>query len=65
MNTCMVPVRKGSERLLKKNYLKIGDSSVLELALTKAIHAKVFDKIVLNTDDPNLEELALKLGIDL
>lgn len=64
MNTCMVPVRKGSERLLKKNYLKIGDSSVLELALTKAIHAKVFDKIVLNTDDPNLEELALKLGID-
>lgn len=60
----MVPVRKGSERLLKKNYLKIGDSSVLELALTKANHAKVFDKIVINTDDPNLEELALKLGID-
>lgn len=64
MNICMVPVRKGSERLLKKNYLKIGDSSVLELALTKANHAKVFDKIVINTDDPNLEELALKLGID-
>ncbi len=64
MNICMVPVRKGSERLAKKNYLKIGHSSILEITLAKAIHCKVFDQIVINSDDPNLEELALRLGIN-
>ena len=60
----MVPVRKGSERLAKKNYLKIGRSTILEIALAKAIHSKAFDRVVINSDDPNLEELALRLGVD-
>ncbi len=64
MNICMVPVRKGSERLAKKNYLKIGRSTILEIALAKAIHSKAFDRVVINSDDPNLEELALRLGVD-
>ena len=33
MNICMIPVRKGSERLAKKNYLKINRFTVLEIAL--------------------------------
>ena len=37
MNICMIPVRKGSERLAKKNYLKIDRFTVLEIALNKAI----------------------------
>jgi CMP-N-acetylneuraminic acid synthetase len=36
----MIPARKGSERLAKKNYLKIGDLTVLEIALQKAIKSK-------------------------
>ena len=35
MNICMIPVRKGSERLAKKNYLKIDRFTVLEIALNK------------------------------
>lgn len=64
MKVCMVPVRKGSERLVKKNYLQIGRYTVAEITLSKALLSKVFDKIVLNTDDPELEEIALKLGIE-
>ena len=64
MNICMVPVRKGSERLAKKNYLKIGHSTILEIALAKAIRSKVFDSIYINTDDPNLEEVALRMGVN-
>ena len=64
MNICMVPVRKGSERLAKKNYLKIGDSTILEIALEKAIRSKVFDDIYINTDDPNLEEVAFRMGVN-
>ena len=50
----MIPVRQGSVRLKKKNYLKIGKYTVLEIALLKAKKSKVFDEIVINTDDPCL-----------
>lgn len=65
MNVCMIPARRGSERLRKKNYLKIGNYSVLEIAILKAIKSSVFDKIVVNTDDPSLEKITSKLGIDI
>ena len=60
----MVPVRKGSERLAKKNYLKIGSSTILEIAIDKAIRSKVFDRIVINSDDPTLEEVAIRLNVN-
>ena len=60
----MVPVRKGSERLAKKNYLKIGSSTILEIAIAKAIRSKVFDRIVINSDDPTLEEVAIRLNVN-
>ena len=60
----MVPVRKGSVRLPKKNYLKIGELTILEITLLKAIESKVFDRIVVNTDDPTLEEVASRVGVD-
>ena len=64
MNICMVPVRQGSERLTRKNYLKIGEFTVLEITLLKAIQSKVFDRIVVNSDDPALEEVASRMGVD-
>jgi CMP-N-acetylneuraminic acid synthetase len=60
----MIPARKGSERLAKKNYLKIGDLTVLEIALQKAIKSKAFDRVVVNSDDPNLEEISNKHGVN-
>ena len=60
----MVPVRKGSVRLAKKNYLKIGKYTVLEIALLKAIESNVFDRIIVNTDDSELEEVSSKIGVD-
>lgn len=65
MNICMIPARKGSERLRKKNYLKIGNFTVLEIAILKAIKSGVFDKIIVNTDDPSLEKTTSKLDIDI
>ena len=64
MKICMIPVRKGSERLAKKNYLKIEKYTVLEIALIKALKSNVFDHIVINTDDPELEEISLKMEVD-
>ena len=59
----MIPVRQGSVRLKKKNYLKIGKYTVLEIALLKAKKSKVFDEIVINTDDPDLEDIAFNLDV--
>ena len=64
MNICMIPARKGSLRLAKKNYLKIGEFSVLEIAIKKAIKSNIFDRIVLNSDDPELEKISSKMGVD-
>ena len=64
MNICMVPARMGSLRLAKKNYLKIGKFSVLEIAILKAIRSNIFDRIVVNTDDPELEKICSKMGVD-
>ena len=60
----MIPVRKGSVRLAKKNYLKIGELTVLEITLKKALMSMVFDRVVINTDDPDLEEIANSAGAD-
>ena len=37
MNICMIPVRKGSVRLAKKNYLKINGKAIYEIAIEKAL----------------------------
>lgn len=63
MNIGMIPVRSGSERLAKKNYLKLGGSTVLEIAIEKAVRSKAFDYIYVNTDDENLEEVASRMGV--
>ena len=60
----MIPVRKGSQRLAKKNYLQINGNTVYEMAIEKALSVKLFDKVVLNTDDPTLESVVSKFGID-
>ena len=64
MNICMIPVRKGSQRLAKKNYLRINNTSIYEIAIKKALESNVFDRVVLNTDDIELKDSAYNLGID-
>ena len=60
----MIPVRKGSQRLKKKNYQKIGKFTVLELTIIKALKTRVFDNIVINTDDIKLKKIADTYGVD-
>jgi len=62
-NTCIIPVRKGSERLPKKNYKILEGKSILEIAILKAIESKVFDEIYINTDDELLEKVSEEYGI--
>lgn len=64
MNVCMIPVRMGSQRLARKNYLKINGLAIFEIAIKKALDVNLFDRVVLNTDDPSLEPIANRHGVD-
>jgi len=63
MNVCMIPVRLGSQRLKRKNYLKINGINIFEMAIIKAIKSKKFDDIYINSEDSKLENFAKKYKI--
>ena len=60
----LIPARKGSQRLSKKNYLDFGGISILENTVIMCIKSGIFDAIYLSTDDEELMSVALKHDID-
>lgn len=64
MKTCIIPVRKGSERLPSKNFLLLNGKMVFEWIVEKAIEAKVFDKIVLSSDSEIVKEYCYLNGLE-
>lgn len=65
IDACMIPARSGSQRLVRKNYLPFRGVSMVENTILKAVEAKSFRRIVLNTDDTQLEDLAMKYDIEI
>ena len=62
-NVCMIPVRSGSQRLKRKNYLKINKTHIFEIAIIKAIKSQKFDDIYINSEDKKLEKFAKKYKV--
>ena len=60
----MIPVRKGSQRLVHKNYRALGGKLVFEYAIEKAIESKCFDQIIINSEDLELSKYADKYNIN-
>ena len=61
---CMIPARIGSQRFKKKNLALIGNESILEMGIDKAVKSNIFDKIVVNGDNQKFEKIADKKGVD-
>lgn len=59
----MIPVRQGSERLKRKNYLKINNKTILEITIEKALKIFENENIFVNTDDPELLKVSQNYGI--
>ena len=53
----VIPVRSGSKRLPKKNYLMFNSKNLAEIARDKCLNAGIFDKIIITSDDPFFEKL--------
>lgn len=57
-NIAVIPVRSGSKRLPKKNYLPFNSRTLLEVAIKKCLDANIFDKIIVTSDDTYFAKFA-------
>ena len=53
----VIPVRSGSKRLPKKNYIPFNSRTIVEIARDKCLDADIFDKVIISSDDPFFESL--------
>jgi spore coat polysaccharide biosynthesis predicted glycosyltransferase SpsG/CTP:molybdopterin cytidylyltransferase MocA len=61
----IIPVRGGSKGIPRKNARLLDGRPLLSYAVRAAIASECFDKIVVTTDDEELEYLAAKYGADV
>ena len=55
-NLGFIPVRGGSKRLPRKNLMKLGNTSITHRAIDTALESKMFEDIILSTDDDEIIE---------
>ena len=62
--TAIIPVRKGSKRILNKNTKDLLDTNLLVMKIEKLKQLKAIDKILVSTDCPIAIEICEKMKID-
>jgi len=62
-NTAFIPARQGSKRLPGKNKKIFHGKPLVQWSIDQAKEAKVFDKIVVSSDDPDILAMADKSGV--
>lgn len=63
--TAVVPVRKGSQRIISKNTRSFADTTLLDLKLKVLKHVKGLDQIIVNTDCETSMDIAKLHGVDI
>lgn len=61
----LIPAKAASKRIPRKNLRQLGGKSLLSWTVQVAIAAKVFDKIVVSTEDQEIAEEAQQLGAEV
>ena len=60
----MIPARAGSERLKSKNLSLINGEPMISYSINAAKDSKVFDKIIINSDDDKYFSIANEFGVE-
>lgn len=58
----IIPARKGSKRLKKKNGIVLGNKKLFEYSIDVANNSKYIDEIIFSTDSQEWLEIAIKKG---
>lgn len=64
MYTAVIPVKKNSSRLLNKNILDFGDSTLLEHKINQLKKVKKINKIIVSSDSELMIEIAKKNNVE-
>ena len=65
MKIAVFPARGGSKRIPKKNIRKFLGKPIIAWPIEAAIKSKIFDKIIVSTDDEAIAKIASSLGVDV
>ena len=65
MNLCVIPARGGSKRIPKKNIKKFCGKPMISYAIEAVIKSKIFDHIVVSTEDLEIKNFALQEGAEV
>lgn len=64
MKLAIIPARGGSKRILKKNIKFFGGKPIIAWSIERAIESKIFDKIIVSTDDVEVATIAREYGAE-
>jgi pseudaminic acid cytidylyltransferase len=65
MKIGVIPARGGSKRIPRKNIKEFCGRPIIAWSIEKAINSRLFDKVVVSTDDEAIREVALNFGADV
>ena len=58
----IIPARGGSKRIPRKNIKEFCGKPILAYSIEAALHTKLFDEVMVSTDDAEIAEIAKKYG---
>jgi pseudaminic acid cytidylyltransferase len=61
-NLAIIPARGGSKRIPKKNIKSFLDKYIIQYSIEAAQAFKLFDEIMISTDDDEIAEIGIKFG---
>lgn len=62
MNIAIIPARGGSKRIPRKNINPFARRPMIAYAITAALESKLFDKVIVSTDDQEIAAIARDWG---
>lgn len=62
MKLCIIPARGGSKRIPRKNIKDFLGKPIIAYSIEAALESKLFDKVIVSTDDEEIVETAKKYG---
>lgn len=65
MNVAIIPARGGSKRIPHKNIRLFCGQPMIAWPIEAAIASGLFERIIVSTDDPEIAEIAIRLGVEV
>jgi len=65
MNLCVIPARGGSKRIPRKNIKNFHGKPIISYSIAAAIDSKIFDKVIVSTDDDEIKVVSESCGADV